>query len=169
MGGELLFPALSRMRAITVLQPSSAAMAATIGPHRKPVKPWENRDKPMPKAVRKGDWIALHAGVAPWKHAAKIRGLWPACPSDDQLTFGAVIGAWRYDGEYTAELARTFWPEDAQWAFGPMCYRVGASVTLPEPIVVGGCHQGWWFIPEEVSAALRTVIAAFESNNSQPG
>lgn len=135
-----------RMRALTILQPSASAIAAGV-------KDYENRPKPPPSTVAVGEWIALHAGVAPWKHADMIRQRWPECPPDADLPFGSIIGAWRYDG--------TVPPDGTPWALGPCCLRVGAVVRLPEPIPCrDGFHQGYWFLPGPIAAQLRRAIRA---------
>lgn len=142
-GWNVLHP---RMRALTILQPSATAIA--IGG-----KGFENRGNPPPSTVAVGEWIALHAGVAVWKHADLIRRIWPECPPDEALPFAAVIGAWRYDG--------TVPPDGTPWALGPCCLRVGAVVVLPEPLPCReGHHQGWWFLPGDIAAPLRAAIRA---------
>jgi hypothetical protein len=138
------------MKGFTILQPSAQAMLEGE-------KLWENRSRPAPRTVEVGEWIALHTGRVPWRDAQKIRELWPACPPDEELWFGCVIGAWRFRGNYPAETARRAFPLDAKWAFGPHCYRVGDTVRI-EPMPCRGM-QGWWTVPPDIELVLRRTIA----------
>jgi hypothetical protein len=163
-------------RALTILEPSASAIGAGV-------KPWENRDHLPPSTIKVGDWIALHAGVAPWKRAALVRNLWPDCPPDADLPFGLVIGAWRYGGAYRKVGARLVQAtpllvpgppelEADPWALGQFCLAVADVVKLEAPIPCpvapkgkpGATHQGWWFLPDVQALILNMAIERHQGN-----
>jgi hypothetical protein len=141
------------MRVLTIRQP--CAEAILIQREGYPLKGWENRPKPAPSNLRSGTWIALHAGLEEWEHAAELRARHPVLLPHAKLVRGAIVGAWRYDGQAKVEDVK----EDLEWARGPWCYRVGASVRLEEPIPWTGA-EGWRYLPIPVETVIVARIMA---------
>lgn len=156
-GGPRRFPAL------TILQPCGTAIAAEV-------KPWENRPRPpSEKQLRPGDWLGLHVGVRAWDGADMVRELWPACPRDVDLPWGALLGAWRFGGAFHVDRVKriadqgqdphpAFLSAGMVWAFGPSCWRVDAVRLFDQPIPCVG-HQGVWYLPDELAERSWRLVA----------
>lgn len=146
------------LHALTLWQPWASAIMAGV-------KPWENR----PWAPRQllGEtpeplWVALHASrrlqVGPWATWDDLADLWPRATWPSQiggLWPSGFLGLVRFDRAVaypTPEL------EASPWAGGPLCWKVGQVLELPEPIPAKG-HQRLWRVPDEDVPTFRALYA----------
>lgn len=144
------------MQALTILQPYASAIID--GPKRRENRTWRLAETPL--------WIAVHAGVAPFRYDSLVEKLrvhdamvrhWPRMGALPWLVLprGAVLGAMLIDRceryETTPE-ARADW-----WACGPWCWHIARVVRLPEPRPCRGM-QGLWRLPENIEAELWELI-----------
>lgn len=155
------------LQALTLWQPWASAIL--VG-----AKPWENRSW-APAALKatppRPMWVALHAGATTDTSLSRpergyrfgrgwqmLRELWPELPGGRDYTWPrGLLGLVRFD------YAESFEPgavcHDDPWCSGPLCWRVGRVVALPQPIACQGA-QRLWRVPEEHLEAFRDLLRA---------
>jgi hypothetical protein len=154
------------MRALTVQQPFASAIVAT-GPT---AKRCENRTW---HRWWKNEWIAIHAGAAPYKYDRDYfgRGVdgWVAFLDDLERRTGwkvyggdhpsvgfrgAILGVARFVDCVQASRR----PGDP-WAVGPWCHVISEARPLPAPILGVKGALGLWNVPDEHLPVLARLAA----------
>ena len=133
----------------------------------------ENRPYRLPT----GGWIALHVGKGKLTAAevASLRARLPAAarealPSELQLAAawgGAIVGAFR-----VRECRRPANCGTCEWASGPVCNVIDATVTLPAPVRVPAGALSLWAIDgagrEKIAAQLGACGSAPATGDTAP-
>lgn len=151
--------------AVTVLQPFAHALV--VG-----VKPDENRTwDPSPVALRKGQWIAIHAGKRRYPFSSKaserhVFELWRDARGMDPLPFvglptSAVVGACRFAGVRTPEEAAN------PWAIGPRCWHFDAAFVLRDPFPCNGALGIWKLTDHRVLDALEVGLVVWRAKQGR--
>ncbi len=118
----------------------------------------ENRAWLPPEHLR-GGWIALHSGKT-WdtEGAMFIDRLVPDRPIGHEHVRSAIVGVARIDG--WVENAEALPVEQRAWFTGPMAWRLGEVVELPEPIRDVRGQRKLWRVPPEVADQVRDGFRA---------
>lgn len=114
-------------------------------------KPLENRSWiPGPNQLRKGDWIALHAGKKWDKDAAYwiLNTIGERVPSEDKHTQGAIVALLRYNGYITES--------KSPWFFGPYGWTWSEMFVIT-PIPHKGA-QGLWTLEPEAMEKIEEIL-----------
>jgi len=134
------------MRCLSVRQPMAAAIAAEV-------KLWENRSRRVIADKRLPCWIGLHASQTWWGDIPQ----WPECPTKEQAPRSVILGAMLIGGQ--AHIDDMSEPLN-RWASGPICMRIDAYISLPEPIPAKG-KLGLWLPEPDASAALLALVRRY--------
>ncbi|MCF6467326.1 hypothetical protein FAF44_02715 [Nonomuraea sp. MG754425] len=144
------------MKAITIWQPWSWAIAANL-------KPVENRTR----ATQHRGEIAIHAGkhwdeigAADWRIMGAARSEVPLAADDPRFVFGAIIAV--------AELVDVTRAGPAPWAEPGQVHWLLAGVRpLAEPVPCRG-RQSLWEVPPDVEAAVLDHLNRAEKSHDGP-